>query len=242
MAKISKAEMRRRRRRRKKIRKYAILAGLAIILILFLLVVIKLISWIFSGTDDGLIKKVGDISVTQKLLTVNDFTRPGTELAKVEKIIIHYTGREIGSSAMAQRDRYEAKKDSHNATDVRESMHFIVGSDGEIVQCIPVTEACYASKGDNSRGLSVEFCNIAADGSMSKETYKSLVTLVGYLCKEYKLSPEDAVVRHNDITGADCPKFFVDNEEAWTKFKADVAKAKDGKDFDTSNPVVRQVQ
>ena len=239
MAKMTKAEMRRRRRRKKKIRKYSILAGLAIILILFLMLIIKLISWIFSGSDDGIVKKVDGIKVTQKLLTVNDFTRPGTKLKKVEKIVIHYTGVAIGSSAMDQRDRYEARKDSHNDTDSRESMHFIIGAEGEIVQCIPITEAAYASKGDNGRALSIEFCNTAVDGSMSADTYESLVKLVAYLCDEFDLT-EKNVERHYDITGAACPLYFTKNPESWTLFREDVARAIKGKSFDTSNPVVKK--
>ena len=236
---LSKAELRRRRRRRKKIRKYAILAGLAIILILILMLIIKLISWIFSGSDDGLVKKVDDIKVTQKLLSVNDFTRPGTELKKVEKIVIHYTGVEINSTAIAQRDRYEAKKDSHSDTDSRESMHFIIGAEGEIVQCIPINEAAYASKGDNGRAISIEFCNTGVDGTMSSDTYASLVKLVAYLCDEFDLT-EKNVERHYDITGAACPRYFAKNPDSWTQFREDVAKAIKGKSFDTSNPIVKQ--
>ena len=239
MAKISRAELRRRRRRRKKIRKYAILAGLAVILILFLMLIIKLISWIFSGTDDGIVKKIDNITVTQKLLTVNDFTRPGTELKNVEKIVIHYTGREPGTTAIAQRDRYEAKKDTHSETDARESMHFIVGPEGEIVQCIPITEAAYASKGDNGRALSVEFCNVTADGEMTSDTYVSLVKLVAYLCDEFNLS-ENNLERHSDITGAACPRYFATNQDSWEQFREDVGKAIKGKSFDTSNSVVKQ--
>ena len=236
---LTKAELRRRRRRKKKIRKYAILAGLAIILILILMLIIKLISWIFSGSDDGIVKKVDDIKVTQKLLSVNDFTRPGTALKKVEKIVIHYTGTEIGASAISRRDYYEAKKDSHNESDTRESMHFIVGSEGEIVQCIPINEAAYASKGDNGRAISVEFCNVAVDGTMSSDTYVSLVKLVAYLCDEFDLT-EKNVERHFDITGASCPLYFAKNPDSWTQFREDVGKALKGKSFDTSNTIVKQ--
>ncbi|MBP5460637.1 MAG: N-acetylmuramoyl-L-alanine amidase [Lachnospiraceae bacterium] len=239
MAKMTRAELRRRKRRRKKIRKYAILTGFAVILILLVLLLIKLISWIFSGSDDGLVKKVDNIPVTQKLLTIDINTRPGTTLEKVEKIVIHYTAREVGSTAMAQRDRYEALRDTRNETDTRESMHFIIGSEGEIVQCIPINEAAYASKGDNGRALSIEFCNTTAEGGMSRETYVSLVKLVAYLCDEFDLT-EKNVERHYDITGGACPRYFVKNPDSWTQFRDDVAKAIQGKSFDTSNPIVVQ--
>ena len=34
----------------------------------------------------------------------------------------------------------------------------------------------------------------------------------------------DDVIRHYDVTGKDCPKYFVEHEEAWNAFKANVAK------------------
>jgi len=30
------------------------------------------------------------------------------------------------------------------------------------------------------------------------------------------------VIRHYDITGKICPKYFVENEDAWKQFKSDV--------------------
>ena len=33
---------------------------------------------------------------------------------------------------------------------------------------------------------------------------------------------EESLIRHYDVTGKLCPKYFVENEEAWKKFKKDV--------------------
>ena len=35
---------------------------------------------------------------------------------------------------------------------------------------------------------------------------------------------EDNVIRHYDVTGKICPKYFVEDEEAWKKFREDVGK------------------
>ena len=40
----------------------------------------------------------------------------------------------------------------------------------------------------------------------------------------YDLGPED-VIRHYDVTGKDCPRYFVQHEDAWEAFRADVGKA-----------------
>ncbi|MCI8363266.1 MAG: N-acetylmuramoyl-L-alanine amidase, partial [Clostridia bacterium] len=39
-----------------------------------------------------------------------------------------------------------------------------------------------------------------------------------------ELSP-DSLIRHYDINGKDCPKYFVDHEDAWKQLKKDVKKA-----------------
>ena len=55
-------------------------------------------------------------------------------------------------------------------------------------------------------------------------TYQSLVGLCAYLCSEFDLNPED-VIRHYDVTGKICPKYFVDHPEEWETFHEDVKKA-----------------
>ena len=48
--------------------------------------------------------------------------------------------------------------------------------------------------------------------------------LCAYFCTEFKLKPED-VIRHYDVTGKICPKYFVDHEDAWEQFHKDVEQA-----------------
>jgi N-acetylmuramoyl-L-alanine amidase CwlA len=45
--------------------------------------------------------------------------------------------------------------------------------------------------------------------------------LTAWLCKKFDLTEED-VIRHYDIKGKICPKYFVEHEEAWEQFKKDV--------------------
>ena len=55
----------------------------------------------------------------------------------------------------------------------------------------------------------------------TKETYQSLVELVGWLCQRFGLTSEQ-VIRHYDVTGKNCPKYFVEHEDEWEQFKKDV--------------------
>ena len=51
-----------------------------------------------------------------------------------------------------------------------------------------------------------------------------MVKLTAFLCDKYDLTADD-VIRHYDVTGKNCPKYFVENEAAWQIFKEDVDAA-----------------
>ena len=152
-----------------------------------------------------------------QLLTVNEYSRPGIALEQVNGIVIHYTANP-GTSAQDNRDYFEGLKDSH-AT--KASSHFIIGLDGEIVQCIPCNEWSYASNERNQDTISIECCIPDESGKFAQPTYDSLVELVSWLCFRYGLTEED-LLRHYDITGKNCPKYYVQNEDAWESFLEDV--------------------
>ena len=154
-----------------------------------------------------------------ELLDVNEYSRPGISLEQINGIVIHYTANP-GSTAQNNRDYFEGLKDSH---ETKVSSHFVVGIEGEIVQCIPSSEIAYASNSRNSDTLSIECCHTDETGEFTEATYTSLVRLTGWLCYRFNLTSED-VIRHYDVTGKICPKYYVDYPDAWEQFKADVGK------------------
>ena len=99
----------------------------------------------------------------------------------------------------------------------------MVGLEGEVIQCIPSTEMSYASNDRNVDTLSIECCHMDETGQFTQETYDSLVELTAWLCGKFNLPVED-VIRHYDVTGKECPIYYVKNEDAWTRFKEDVQK------------------
>ena len=54
-------------------------------------------------------------------------------------------------------------------------------------------------------------------GKFNQATYQSLQKLVKALIQTYHLDKDD-VIRHYDVTGKICPKYFVDHPDAWKKF------------------------
>ena len=151
------------------------------------------------------------------LIEPNEYSRPGTPLEKIKGIVVHYTANP-GSTAKNNRDYFDGLKESH---ETKVSSHFVVGIDGEIVQCVPSTEVAYASNSRNDDTLSIECCHVDETGEFTDATYLSLVRLTGWLCYRFNLTEED-VIRHYDVTGKICPKYYVENPKQWEKFKKDV--------------------
>jgi N-acetylmuramoyl-L-alanine amidase CwlA len=93
--------------------------------------------------------------------------------------------------------------------------------DGEIIQCVPTWEIAYASNERNADTVSIEVCHPDETGKFTDATYRSLVQLTAWLCVKFDLK-EDQIIRHYDVTGKNCPKYFVENEDAWEMFKDNV--------------------
>ena len=92
------------------------------------------------------------------------------------------------------------------------------------IQCIPITEIAYGNAPRNEDTISIEVCHSDETGRFNDVTYESVVNLTAWLCKELKLGSKD-VVRHYDINGKLCPKYYVEHEDAWVQFRKDVDAA-----------------
>ena len=218
----------RRRKRRAKLTRLAIIAGLLlVVLILAFWGIGKLIRSVFY-TEGVFSKTTQGKEISESLLTVNPNSRPGFEMKEVKGIVLHYMANpEV--SATEEYSHFEKLQYRLDLKDEdKESVHFIVGLEGEILQCIPTTEISYASANRNKDTISIECSHPELNGAFTKETYESLVDLVATLCKEYELEVDEGVIRHYDVVQdkrKNCPKYFVENEGAWNAFKSDV-KAK----------------
>ena len=159
-----------------------------------------------------------DIDV--QLLDVNPYSRPGIESNGITGIVIHYTANP-GSTAQENRDYFNGLQYSQETS---ASSNFVVGLDGEIIQCVPTREVAYASNDRNYDTVSIEVCHPDESGKFTDETYRSLVQLTAWLCLKFNLTADD-VIRHYDVTGKNCPKYYVEHEDAWETFKENVSLA-----------------
>lgn len=158
---------------------------------------------------------------TQDFLTVNPYSRPGTKREHVRDIVIHYVANP-GTSAIQNRNYFEGLKDQSGSKTVSASSHYIIGSDGTILQCIPLDEVAYGNYPRNDDTVSIECCHPDSDGRFTDATIKSLIRLTGWLCRELSLN-EKHIIRHYDVSGKNCPKYYVEHQDAWRTLKKKLA-------------------
>lgn len=156
--------------------------------------------------------------VDEQLIHKHTTARTGVLLEDINNIVIHYVGNP-NTTAENNRNYFD-----NPTTTV--SSHFVVGLRGEIIQCVPIYERSAASNHRNKDTISIETCHPDESGKFNQDTYNSLVKLTAFLCYEFDLKADD-VIRHYDITGKICPKYYVENEDEWNNFKKDVEKAID---------------
>lgn len=156
------------------------------------------------------------MKIEQKLLTPNKYSRPQIPLKNVTKIAVHYVGNP-NTSAIANRNYFENQKTAGRYV----SSHFIVGLQGEIIQCIPTDEISYCTNQANSYSISIECCHPDSTGKFTEKTEQSLAELCAYLLEKFGLGVDD-IIRHYDVTGKQCPLYW-----SPTKYQpAEVANAR----------------
>ena len=141
---------------------------------------------------------------------------------------IHYTAND-GDSAKGNGNYFKNNKPKASA-------HYFVDDD-VIVNSVPDEYIAYAVGGKkynnnggkyygvctNANSISIELCDTQRNGKsdLSSETRKNAIELARYLCKKYNID-KNHVIRHYDVNGKLCPKYFVEDEKAWKKFKDDI--------------------
>lgn len=164
------------------------------------------------------------MKIQEMFLTPNKHSRPQIPLTKVTKVAVHYTGN-AGSSALATRNYFENCKYGGRYV----SSHFVVGLNGEVIQCIPLNEWSYCTNEANGYSISIETCHPKSDGIFNDSTYISLCELCAMLLKKYELTTND-LIRHYDVTQKQCPLHWVPTKyqskavatARWNRFKQDV--------------------
>ncbi len=161
------------------------------------------------------------MNIEERLLTISHYCRSGERQNGIQKIVVHWVGN-AGSSALGNRNYFNSLATSHKTS---ASSHYIIGLNGEVIRCIPENEVAFhsGSYSMNRKSIGIETCHPDWNGKFADSTYNSLVELCADICRRYNLTVNH-IIRHYDVTGKDCPRYYVQNPNEWVKFKNDVAK------------------
>lgn len=151
-------------------------------------------------------------------------------ISSIKYIVIHYTAGD------GDTDENNAKY--FNRTVTQTSAHYFVDSDS-ITQTVPDNYVAWAVGGKkynnnggrlfekcvNNNSISIELCDDVKNGVIypSAKTIQNALELTALLMKKYKV-PKENVIRHYDVNGKPCPKYWVDDakwkSEFWNKITA----------------------
>ena len=212
------AERQTRRRRRRRRENWKNVLYVLVLVLLLIFGAVRLRYALMHRDLPGSNVSVPDF-VTVDYIPTNEYSRPGTPLETISGVVVHYVGNP-GTTAAANRSFFANLALTH---ETYASAHFLVGLDGEILQCVPLTEIAYCSNTANDYTVSIEVCHPDDTGKFDDATMESLEKLVAWLCETFDLDPAEDVIRHYDVTGKICPKYYVENEDAWLAFKQDVS-------------------
>lgn len=149
----------------------------------------------------------------------------GRRQAEIAYIVMHYTAND-GDSGLSNA-RYFQRKLTPPV-----SAHYFV-DDWGVTQTVPdeyVAYHCGAAayrhpKCRNVNSIGVELCDTRRDGTVgpTEQTLENAAELVRELMERYDVPPE-RVIRHFDVTGKNCPAYWVREPEGFAAFKKRVTE------------------
>lgn len=156
----------------------------------------------------------------------------------IKYLVYHYTAND------GDTDENNAKYFHNNV--VKASAHRFVDDDSVTIS-VPDDYIAYhcggklqGSKGHkyykictNTNSIGIEMCDTIKNGKyeVSSKTRANAIALGKEIVKKYGIKKEN-VIRHFDVTGKNCPAYFVKDEEAWIKFRNEIFET-EKKEFKT---------
>lgn len=136
---MSKKEMMQKKEQKKKGGCLSFFVGICLILLAFSCGMF--FGWYRWGRDIGSKVDLAKIEVpdwiTQDFIRENIYSRPATSRYTVRDIVVHYVANP-GKTAAQNRSYFDGLADQKPGDNTESaSSHFIIGLDGEIIQCIP---------------------------------------------------------------------------------------------------------
>jgi N-acetylmuramoyl-L-alanine amidase CwlA len=188
------------------------------------LVVVTFLMWLAAPYVNKLIKQANEYYprtmeapewVDVQYLAMDGLSRTGAEMPSPTTIVIH--GAQSGLGAQQLWKLYQGDTSA-------ESVHFIVGTDGTILQCIPLEELSSAHGMGDAHVINIALCGDAGSREVPIHQEKALAKLCAWLVEDSFLQVSD-VKRHSDVAknlAEPCPLLYASNDEQWRDFLAEV--------------------
>lgn len=188
------------------------------------------------------------MTVKQALLTPNEYSRPQSKVRELLAVVIHWTANPC-AGAKENRDYFETKKTGMGGYG---SAHYVIGQNGEAVQCVPEDEVAYhcgSSQKDPASGkvytdyarrkfghyavnfktespnlctVGIELCPADWDGNFTDETERSAAELCADILRRHSLTADDITTHHDIVGWKDCPRLWARKPELLDAFRARV--------------------
>jgi N-acetylmuramoyl-L-alanine amidase len=191
------------------------------------------------------------MDIVEKLLSVNEYSRPGRLLKENRALILHWVG--VGNQKAKTVWNYFENNFPPNGH--YSSAHYCIDLDGTIYHFVPDDEVAYhcgtstpinpkskqiytdwarsvfgvyaadpQNNSPNNASIGIELCVVDNDGNFDFRTMQSAVELTAHLCKTHNI-PLECVGTHNMVVGwKDCPRLWTRHPDKFKAFKANVAK------------------
>lgn len=159
----------------------------------------------------------------EKFMKINKYGRPGTKRRRTTKIAWHFTGQHDVSAknTVSYFSNVVANGYRVNGRYIYASSHLVMGLEGEIYHIIPFNEIAYTTNSANAYSIGVECATTGSDDHYTDKEYVSMIKTGAWLAKLYGLDPRKDFIRHYDVTGKICPRYFVNHKSQWEQFKLD---------------------
>lgn len=155
------------------------------------------------------------------LLSLNRYSRNGRKNNNPKGIVLHHCENDC-YGAIETRNYFDGLKAGKNA--VYYSTHYIVGFNGEVIYCVPEAEVSnHRGNCDDSAGfISITCCNIDKCIEPGNNSRAALKALVRDIIKRYKFDIDSDFLRHYDISGIKCPRYYAENKNKWEELKKEI--------------------
>jgi N-acetylmuramoyl-L-alanine amidase len=184
------------------------------------------------------------VTITESLLSINKYSRPGRKLDARLGIIYHYVGiRNQRPPAVYSYFEKDCPQTGHYS-----SAHYCIDIDGHIYQYVPDDEVAYHCGTDNIDPVSqkvytdwarslflkytmnpavtspnlatigIEMCFTGAEGEFTGATLEAAIELGVSLCHKYKISPVNIGTHHMVVGWKDCPLYWTKRPDEFQRF------------------------